>query len=99
MEISFPKPHWGVPAEHPVPMGSEIILRRDGRGEILSPNQEEAKKMTPEVGIVMGFSPDGYYVVGLLKAKEVVMFPIEHLAVSLNRFQGPTQPKFVEYLT
>jgi hypothetical protein len=80
-------------------VGSEIILRRDGRGEILSPNQEEAKKMTPEVGIVMGHSPDGYYVVGLLKAKEVVMTPIEHVAVSLNRFHGPTQPKFVEYLT
>jgi hypothetical protein len=79
-------------------VGSEIILRGDGRGEILSPNQEEAK-MTPEVGIVMGFSPDGYYFVGLLKAKEVVMSLTEHVAVSLNRFQGPTQPKFVEYLT
>ena len=80
-------------------MGSEVILRRDGRGEIVSPNNPDAKKMTPEVGIVMGTSTDGYYIVGLLKAKEVVMTPVENVSVSLNRFQGPTQSKFVEYLT
>ncbi len=88
-----------MPAEHPVPVGSEIILRRDGRSEILSPNHPNAKKMTPGVGIVMGVSTDGYYIVGLLKAKEVAMSPIEHVSVSLNRFQGPTQSKFVEYMT
>jgi hypothetical protein len=98
-EISFPKPHWGVPAEHPVPVGSEIIIRRDGRGKVVSPNHEDAKKLTPKVGIVMGTTNEGDYVVGLLKAKEVVLVPIEHTSVSLNHFQGPSMPKFIEFMS
>jgi hypothetical protein len=80
-------------------VGSEIIVRRDGPGEIVSPSHEEAKKLTPEVGIVVGVTQEGDYVVGLLKAKVVVLVPIKHVAVSLNCFQGPSMPKFVEYMT
>lgn len=89
--VSFPRHHWGAPAEHPVPVGSEVIVRRDGAGEIVSPITEEAKKLTPEVGIVMGLTKNSDYMVGLLKAKEVVSVPIQHISVSLNRFQGPAE--------
>jgi hypothetical protein len=95
--VSFPRHHWGTPADHPVPVGSEVIVRRDGSGEIVTPTSEEAKKLTPEVGIVMGVTKDGDYMVGLLKAKEVVSVPIEHVSVSLNRFQGPTQYRFEDF--
>ena len=74
------------PVETPVPVGSEIIVRRDFLGKVTLD-----RKYPEEVGFIFGHTDDGAYVVGMLQGTEVILVDEEMFMVSIRRYQGPTR--------
>jgi hypothetical protein len=84
--IQHPVLELDYPIETPVPVGSEIIIRRDLLGKVTLD-----RKYSEEVGFVFGHTDDGAYLVGLLKGSEVILVEEEMFMVSIRRYQGPTR--------